>query len=170
MPKRRLAGERGAHDERHAKRASVIRVKRAYEPKARGDGWRVLVERLWPRGLTKESLAADVWNKDVAPSTELRRWFGHRPERWDEFKRRYEKELTANPDAWGPLRDAAKRRSVTLLYGARDTEHNSAIVLRDFLAERDRGRRTPTQPSRAPSRQATRRRTRTAAQERHGVS
>jgi uncharacterized protein YeaO (DUF488 family) len=113
----------------------MIRIKRTYEPRARGDGRRVLVERLWPRGLKKEALAADSWMKDVAPSTELRKWFDHRVERWAEFRRRYRKELNANPGAWEPILDAAGRGTVTLLYSAHDTRHNGAVVLRDYLTE-----------------------------------
>jgi uncharacterized protein YeaO (DUF488 family) len=100
-----------------------------------------LVERLWPRGLTKESLAADAWVKEVAPSTELRRWFDHRVERWEEFQRRYREELDANPGAWEPILDAGRRGAVTLLYSAHDTLHNGALVLRDYLVERDTGPR-----------------------------
>jgi uncharacterized protein YeaO (DUF488 family) len=111
----------------------VIRVKRTYDPPARSDGRRILVERLWPRGMKKESLAADAWIKEVAPSTELRKWFGHRVELWEEFRRRYRAELDANPAAWQPILDAAKRGTVTLLYSARDTDHNGALVLRDYL-------------------------------------
>jgi uncharacterized protein YeaO (DUF488 family) len=114
----------------------MIRVKRTYDPPARGDGWRVLVERLWPRGIKKEALAADAWLKEVAPSTELRKWFGHRPERWDEFRRRYREELKENPDAWRPIADASRRGAVTLLYRAHDTAHNGALVLRDYLSTR----------------------------------
>lgn len=119
----------------------MIRVKRTYEPPARGDGRRVLVERLWPRGVKKEALAAHAWAKEVAPSTELRKWFDHRVERWEEFGRRYREELNARPDAWGPLLAAAQRGTVTLLFSARDTEHNSAVVLRDYLTERARDAR-----------------------------
>jgi uncharacterized protein YeaO (DUF488 family) len=119
----------------------MIRIKRSYEPRARGDGRRILVERLWPRGMKKEALHADAWMKDVAPSTELRQWFGHREERWDEFRRRYRKELSANADAWAPLLDAGRRGAVTLLYSARDIEHNGARVLREYLTERGRTRR-----------------------------
>jgi len=115
----------------------MIRIKRTYEPRARGDGRRILVERLWPRGMKKESLAADAWLKEVAPSTELRKWFDHRVERWEEFRRRYREELDANPAAWEPVLDAQGRGTVTLLYSAHDTQHNGAVVLRDFLAERE---------------------------------
>lgn len=96
------------------------------------------MERLWPRGMKKETLEADAWMKDVAPSTALRRWFGHRPERWQEFRRRYEMELNVHADAWLPILEASRRGTVTLLFSAHDVEHNSAVVLRDFLAERDR--------------------------------
>jgi uncharacterized protein YeaO (DUF488 family) len=113
----------------------VIRIKRTYEPPTRGDGRRILVERLWPRGMKKEALAADAWLKDVAPSTELRKWFDHQVERWQEFQRRYRRELAANPDAWEPILDASRHHTVTLLYSAHDTAHNGALVLRDYLAE-----------------------------------
>src|SRR5690349_17214050 len=114
--------------------APMIQIKRTYDPPARGDGQRILVERLWPRGLTKEALAADAWLKEVAPSTELRKWFDHRVERWEEFQRRYLDELKENGDAWRPIAEAGRRGTVTLLYSAHDTEHNGAVVLRDFLA------------------------------------
>jgi uncharacterized protein YeaO (DUF488 family) len=114
----------------------VIRIKRAYDPPARSDGRRILVERLWPRGMKKQALAADAWTKDVAPSTELRKWFDHRVERWEEFRRRYRAELDANPAAWQPILEAAKPRTVTLLYSAHDTVHNGAVVLRDYLGDR----------------------------------
>jgi uncharacterized protein YeaO (DUF488 family) len=114
----------------------VIRIKRTYDPAARADGRRILVERLWPRGMKKEALAADAWLKEVAPSTPLRKWFDHRVERWEEFRRRYRAELDANPAAWQPIREAAKGGTVTLLYSAHDTEHNGVVVLRDYLGER----------------------------------
>jgi uncharacterized protein YeaO (DUF488 family) len=117
----------------------MIRIKRTYDPPARGDGRRFLVERLWPRGMTKEALAADAWLKEVAPSTELRKWFDHRVERWGEFQRRYRRELNANRGAWEPILEASRRRTVTLLYSAHDILHNGAIVLRDYLAERQAG-------------------------------
>jgi uncharacterized protein YeaO (DUF488 family) len=115
----------------------MIKIKRAYEPKTRGDGRRILVERLWPRGVKTEALGADAWAKDVAPSTPLRRWFGHRVERWPEFRRRYRRELDANPEAVSEI-PRGRGRTITLLYSARDPEHNSAVVLREYLA---RGRR-----------------------------
>jgi uncharacterized protein YeaO (DUF488 family) len=118
----------------------MIQIKRTYDPPARGDGRRVLIERLWPRGMKKEALAADAWMKEVAPSTELRRWFGHRVERWEGFQHRYREELNANPDAWGPILDAERRGTVTLLYSAHDTLHSGAVVLRDYLLERETGR------------------------------
>jgi uncharacterized protein YeaO (DUF488 family) len=118
----------------------MIQLKRTYDPPARGDGQRILVERLWPRGIKKVALDADAWVKEVAPSTELRKWFGHRIERWQDFQRRYRAELDANPSAWEPLLEAARRGPVTLLYSARDAAHNSALVLRDYLLERARSR------------------------------
>jgi len=113
----------------------MIEIKRTYEAPARKDGRRILVERLWPRGIKKGDLAADSWMKDVAPSTELRKWFDHRVERWEGFQRKYRKELDANPDAWKPILEASKHGKVTLLYSARDIAHNGALVLRDYLAE-----------------------------------
>ncbi len=113
----------------------MIRTKRAYEAPARTDGRRILVERLWPRGMKKEALAAE-WLKDVAPSTELRKWYAHDVERWPEFQRRYREELEANPEAWKALVEASERGTVTLLYSAHDEEHNSAIVLKAFLERR----------------------------------
>ena len=128
----------------------MIGIKRTYEPPARSDGRRILVERLWPRGMKKEAVAADAWMKDVAPSAQLRKWFGHRIERWEEFRRRYRAELGANPGAWRPIVDAAKRGRVTLLYSAHDTDHNGAVVLRDYLAGpakvRGRSRRAAREP------------------------
>ena len=116
----------------------TIEIKRTYDARERGDGWRVLVERLWPRGMTKSALAADAWLKEVAPSTELRKWFGHRVERWEEFRRRYRGELAANPDAWRPIVEASGAGTVTLLYSARDSSHNGALVLRESIRSRDR--------------------------------
>lgn len=128
----------------------MIRTKRTYDPPERSDGRRFLVERLWPRGMKKQDLELDAWLKDVAPSTELRRWFAHKPERWKEFQRRYMQELDAKAEALQPLLDASKKQPVTLLYSARDVEHNSAIVLRDYLAAHARRKRTaPARRSRA---------------------
>jgi len=118
----------------------MLGIKRTYDAPAHGDGRRILVERLWPRGMKKEAVAADAWMKEVAPSTQLRQWFDHRVERWEEFQRRYRKELKANPGAWEPILDAEGRGTVTLLYSAHDTLHNGAVVLRDYLAEREVGR------------------------------
>jgi uncharacterized protein YeaO (DUF488 family) len=122
----------------------MIRVKRAYDPPERGDGKRYLVERLWPRGVKKEALDMDGWLKDVAPSTELRKWFGHESERWTGFRSRYRKELKEHERAEAPngiatLLEAARHGNVTLLYSARDTEHNGALVLRDFLESKLHG-------------------------------
>ena len=133
----------------------MLRIKRTYDPPARGDGRRILVERLWPRGMKKEALDLDDWIKGVAPSTRLRQWFGHRVERWDEFCRRYRKELDANPAAWVPILDAERRGPVTLLYSARDVLHNGAVVLRDYLSAHhalgsDRGKRARTRELRIP--------------------
>jgi len=113
-----------------------IHLSRVYDHGPRTGGMRVLVERLWPRGMRRDQLDLDDWRKDVAPSRELRGWFGHRPERWAEFVRRYQAELDANPDAWRPLVEAARQGDLTLLYSARDTEHNNAVALRDYLRVR----------------------------------
>ncbi len=114
----------------------MIRIRRVYEPSASGEGTRFLVERLWPRGVKKESLHAKDWLKDVAPSDALRRWFAHDPKKWPEFQRRYTAELDAHPEAWRPVLAAARRGSVTLLCSTRDTEHNSAVVLRNYVQAR----------------------------------
>jgi uncharacterized protein YeaO (DUF488 family) len=116
----------------------MFRIKRAYEPPAPRDGFRVLVDRLWPRGLSKEAAAVDEWLKDIAPSAELRRWFGHDPQRWTEFRSRYRQELEwpERSAALERLRAAARTRgSVTLLFGARDLTHNHARVLLELLNE-----------------------------------
>jgi uncharacterized protein YeaO (DUF488 family) len=111
-----------------------LQVKRVYEPHARGDGKRVLVDRVWPRGISKDKLKDATWLKEIAPSTALRKWFDHRPERWQQFCKRYAAELDANGDAVEALRKIAARGPVTLLYGARDVEHNQARALADYLA------------------------------------
>jgi uncharacterized protein YeaO (DUF488 family) len=112
----------------------VIQLKRAYEKASSTDGERVLVERLWPRGLTKKRAALDLWLKEVAPSPELRKWFGHDPARWKEFERRYWKELQREKESVDLLRRKAKQGTVTLVYAARDKEHNGALALKQFLA------------------------------------
>ena len=111
----------------------MIQTKRVYEAREPGDGTRFLVERLWPRGITKESLADAAWLRDVAPSAELRRWFGHDPAKWEEFRRRYFAELDEHPSAWQPILEAARQGNVTLLYSARDTEHNNARALVEYV-------------------------------------
>ncbi len=113
-----------------------LKLKRAYEPPARGDGVRILVDRLWPRGLQKDGAALDDWIKEIAPSPELRKWFGHDPERWGEFRRRYAAELRGSAEALERIRALARRRPVTLIYAARDEAHNHALVLRDTLLKR----------------------------------
>jgi uncharacterized protein YeaO (DUF488 family) len=110
-----------------------LRLKRAYEPAAAEDGIRLLVDRLWPRGVSREKLAAEAWLKDIAPSPELRTWFGHRPERWEEFVQRYRAELDDNAAALDVLRGYLRQGPVTLLYATRDNERNSAAVLREYL-------------------------------------
>ncbi len=110
-----------------------IKLKRAYEPAATDDGTRYLVERLWPRGVKKEALRVEAWLKDVAPSEALRRWFGHDPKKWEQFRRRYFKELDGNREAWESLCDAARHGTVTLVYSAHDTEHNNAVALKAYL-------------------------------------
>jgi uncharacterized protein YeaO (DUF488 family) len=116
----------------------MIRLKRAYEAPSKADGERVLVERLWPRGVTKARAAVDLWLKEVAPSPELRKWFGHDPEKWEQFERRYWKELRGREEVVGFLRRKAQRHTLTFVYAARDEEHNGAVALKAFI---ERGRR-----------------------------
>jgi uncharacterized protein YeaO (DUF488 family) len=116
----------------------MILLKRVYEEPSPEDGLRILVDRLWPRGLTIRRAAVDLWLKDVAPSTELRKWFGHDPAKWKEFQARYRKELRERKDALKLLRQKCKEHTVTLLYGARDEEHNEALVLKRVLEGRKR--------------------------------
>lgn len=110
-----------------------IRIKRAYEEPDREDGTRILVDRLWPRGLTKEKARVDLWLKDVAPSTELRKWFAHDPGKWAEFQSRYQKELKRNKEQLSLLRQEAAKGTVTLVYGAKDQQHNEAVILQRLL-------------------------------------
>lgn len=114
----------------------MFRVKRVYDPREPDDGLRFLVDRLWPRGLNKETLGLDGWLKELAPSDGLRHWFGHDPARWEEFCSRYHDELGANATAWLPLLEMAKTRTVTLLFAAHDQERNNAVALRLFLERR----------------------------------
>jgi len=111
-----------------------VKLKRAYSSPSTEDGVRILVDRLWPRGLRKSAAAIDRWLKDVAPSTELRHWFGHDPSRWDEFRRRYRAELSRNTGPLNELRAMARKGPLTLIYAARDELHNEAVVLRDVLS------------------------------------
>jgi len=111
----------------------MINTKRAYDAVGSADGTRLLVERLWPRGVKKASVKISDWLKDVAPSTELRQWFNHDPAKWDEFRRRYFSELRVNPDAWRPIIEAAHSGAVTLIYSSHDEEHNNAVALKEFL-------------------------------------
>jgi len=114
----------------------AVRVKRVYEPPSSDDGIRVLVDRLWPRGLSKTRAAVDLWLKDLAPSVHLRRWFNHDPSRWSEFIDRYAEELDAKTVGVAALLGASKRGRVTLLFGARDPEHNNAVALHQYLTRR----------------------------------
>jgi uncharacterized protein YeaO (DUF488 family) len=111
----------------------MIKLKRVYEKEDPDDGGRYLIERLWPRGVTKTSLRIDGWLKEAGPSTELRKWFSHDPAKWQEFRRRYFAELDLTPDAWAPIRDAARHGTVTLLYSSHDTEHNNAVALKEYV-------------------------------------
>ncbi|MFC7302408.1 DUF488 domain-containing protein [Cognatiluteimonas weifangensis] len=111
-----------------------LRIKRVYAPPTAADGRRILVERLWPRGLTKEKAAVDLWLKEIAPSTALRQWFGHDPQRWEEFQRRYLDELKRNPEPVALLAQALRKGPATLVYGARDEVHNAAVVLQNNSA------------------------------------
>jgi len=113
----------------------MIQLKRVYEKPSRKDGVRILVDRLWPRGLTKERASVNLWLKDVAPSSELRRWFGHDPAKWKEFQVRYRKELREKKDALKLLKQKSEDRTVTLVYGARDEQHNEAVVLRRIVED-----------------------------------
>lgn len=108
-------------------------IKRVYESPSKDDGKRILVDRLWPRGLSKEKAKIDVWVRDIAPSTELRKWFGHDREKWEEFRKKYIAELQENKTMVAMLHDEITKGKVTLVYGAKDTEHNNAVVLAEFL-------------------------------------
>src|SRR6266576_961508 len=126
--------ERGGLENPMSRRSPRLGVKRVYEPPEASDGMRVLVDRIWPRGLTKEHASVDVWLKDIAPSGGLRTWFGHDPSRWREFHKRYFEELRTNHAAVEHLTDLVSTGKVTLLFGAHDTERNNAVALADYLA------------------------------------
>jgi uncharacterized protein YeaO (DUF488 family) len=114
----------------------MIRVKRVYEPPEKTDGVRFLVDHLWPRGLKKEALRVEGWIKSVSPSNELRSWFGHEPAKWKEFQRRYFAELNEKPKTWAALLEAAREKDITLVYSARNTEHNNAVALKSYLEKK----------------------------------
>ena len=116
--------------------AARVRLKRAYEAPAADDGARVLIDRLWPRGVRKQDAALQLWLKELGPSTELRQWFGHDPARWDEFQRRYAEELSAKPALMAQLRELTRQGVLTLVYSARDEQHNDAVVLRQLILGR----------------------------------
>ena len=113
--------------------ASNVKLKRAYDAPTADDGARILIDRLWPRGVTKERAAIDRWMKDISPSTELRKWFGHDPARWDEFRRRYAQEVRKNSDLLDQLRSLARHGPITLVYSAHDEKHNDAVELRQLI-------------------------------------
>jgi uncharacterized protein YeaO (DUF488 family) len=113
--------------------ANNVKLKRVYEPPAREDGTRILIDRLWPRGLSKEDAALDLWMKEIAPTTELRKWFAHDPARWEEFRHRYADEVQRNAELLKQLWTLARQGPITLVYSARDEAHNDAVVLRDVL-------------------------------------
>ncbi|MEO8481513.1 MAG: DUF488 family protein [Acidobacteriota bacterium] len=116
----------------------MITLKRAYDAASHTDGVRLLVERLWPRGLSKAKLPLDGWVKDVAPSAALRKWFSHDPDKWDAFRRRYFRELSLRPQTWRPIVSLARRRRVTLVYSSHDRLHNNAVALREYLRRKTR--------------------------------
>lgn len=111
-----------------------IKIKRVYEKPEKKDGYRILVDRLWPRGLTKEKAALDLWLKEIAPSTELRKWFNHDPAKWKEFINKYLKELKENEKPVSILKDYLKKGQVTLIHAAKDEDHNEALVIKDFIS------------------------------------
>jgi uncharacterized protein YeaO (DUF488 family) len=116
--------------------ADHVRLKRAYEPPTADDGTRILVDRLWPRGVKKTDAAIDEWMKEIAPSSALRKWFGHDPDRWQEFRRRYQSEIRQHPQQFEQLRTLAQHGPITLVFSARDEAHNDAVVLKDLLLDR----------------------------------
>lgn len=119
--------------------AANVKLKRAYQPAAAEDGTRILIDRLWPRGVKKTDAAIDQWPKELAPSTELRQWFGHDPERWPEFRQRYAAEIRQRADLLEPLRQLARQGTITLVFAAHDEEHNNAVVMRNLLLGKSPG-------------------------------
>jgi uncharacterized protein YeaO (DUF488 family) len=111
----------------------MIKIKRVYDPPSKADGRRILVERLWPRGIKKTDLKLDAWLKEVAPSTELRKWFNHTPAKWKEFQRRYRAELVEHPENWKPILGATSEGTITLLFSSHDAKHNNVVALKNFL-------------------------------------
>ena len=126
----------------------MIRVKRVYEPPEKSDGVRFLVDHLWPRGLKKEALQVESWIKEVSPSNELRNWFGHEPDKWEQFQRRYSVELDQKPETWEPLLAVARKKNITLVFSARDIEHNNAVALKSYL-EKHLARKARRKPAAA---------------------
>jgi uncharacterized protein YeaO (DUF488 family) len=139
------------HDPR-AEVMAMLRVKRVYEAPSERDGTRVLVDGLWPRALAKKRARVDVWLKELAPSAELRRWFGHDPARWREFRARYREELKGRREALQRLRDLVRAGAVTIVFAARDTEHNNAMVIAEYLAQLEK--RSAAASARRPRQQA----------------
>ncbi|ABI55953.1 DUF488 domain-containing protein [Alkalilimnicola ehrlichii MLHE-1] len=130
--------------------AGAVRLKRVYDPAAPEDGTRVLVDRVWPRGMKREALRLDHWLRELAPSTALRRWFAHEPERWPAFRERYRQELAGAPEVLGQLLACCRRGDVTLLYAARDRDHNQAVVLREVLLEALTAEQADAEPASSP--------------------
>jgi uncharacterized protein YeaO (DUF488 family) len=129
-----ISGQRSSQATKLSQEGNMnIKIKRVYEQPDKKDGERILVDRLWPRGLTKEKASVDLWLKEIAPSTELRKWFAHDPKKWKSFRGRYETEIRHNDDLIKVLKDKAREGTVTLIYGARDQKHNEALVLKQFL-------------------------------------
>ena len=124
----------------------MLKLKCAYDPISPEDGVRFLVERLWPRGITTAKLRVDAWLKEAGPSTQLRRWFSHDPDKWSRFRARYFRELDSAPEVWRPILSAARRGTVTLVYSSRDEQHNNAVALREYLWMKRRGSLTKRVP------------------------
>ena len=128
-----ISGQRNSRATKAESRNMKIKIKRVYEEPDKDDGVRILVDRLWPRGLTKEKASVDLWLKEIAPSTELRKWFGHDPNKWRSFRGRYQTEIKHQDDLFKALKQKAREGTITLVYGARDEKHNEALVLKQFL-------------------------------------